>query len=78
MIELMEWKRCPFCGSTVSLAGIGREAFEDYMKQTGTSVLGVWCTNEECRAEMNYINKTTETYEEALRKMNEKWNRRTP
>ena len=76
MIEALNWKPCPFCGSKVSLTGISKESFEDYQEVKGSSVLSIWCSNEDCFIDMNYISKGREPYEEALRKLNEKWNRR--
>lgn len=76
MIEALNWKPCPFCGSKVSLASIYKTSYEEYQEETGHSVLNVWCSNENCFIDMNYISKEREPYEEALRKLNEKWNRR--
>ena len=76
MIEALNWKPCPFCGSKVSLNGIDKTSYEEYQEENESSVLGVWCSNEDCYIDMNYIKNRREPYEEALRKLNEKWNRR--
>ena len=77
VINLMEWKPCPFCGGEVSLSGVDEFSFTEYQKQKGKSVLGVWCSNYGCFVSMNYINDDVVSYEEALKELNERWNRRT-
>ena len=77
MIEALEWKPCPFCGKKVSLLGIRKEGYEEHQAETGRSVLSVWCSNHECFVAMNYIDENEVPYEEALKALNERWNRRT-
>lgn len=73
----MEWKPCPFCGSEPTQYGLGKQAFEDYQRTHGKSILEVWCSNQDCYVDMSLIEIEKIPYEEALKRLNEKWNRRT-
>lgn len=75
MIEALEWKPCPFCGG-LDLSITHKETFDSQMANTGSAVTWVYCKDYvKCGAELTYYTKR-DTFEEALRKVNEKWNRR--
>lgn len=78
MIEALNWKPCPFCGAQPSLSGLTQRSFEEYREEKGHSVLAMWCSNEDCWIDMNLIVRRRIPYEEAVKMLNEKWNRRTP
>lgn len=77
MIEELNWKPCPFCGAKPSLSGIAQSSFEKYQEEKGSSVISVWCSNEDCYMDMSLIVHRRIPYEEAVKMLNEKWNRRT-
>ena len=74
MIEAMEWKPCPFCGKAPREWGLARGPYEKYRDQVGKSIMDIGC--KDCGMYMTFCEDKAVPYEEALRKLNEKWNRR--
>ena len=75
MIEALNWKPCPFCGHAPRGWGFEKGPYEKYQEMNGKSVLDVGC--HECGIWMIYSEDKEVPYEEALKELNERWNRRT-
>ena len=75
MIEAMEWKPCPFCGKAPREWGFEKSGYERHQVDKGTSVLDVGCSA--CNTWMIYCETKLVPYEDALKELNERWNRRT-
>ena len=75
MIEALEWKPCPFCGQEANLWDTDWHFYEYWRDTKGQSILSVNCIG--CGVRMIYYRDGKVPYEDALKELNERWNRRT-
>lgn len=71
----LEWKKCPFCGKTDNLDIDSESLFNTVKEKHKESALSIHCV---CGVQMwAYPRETKEnTYSNALKALNEKWNKR--